>query len=294
MSRLRRFQPALWTLSFLAVAAAPALSPPRAALAQGPAPGEIVFPVVLPPIPPPPPPDVATALPAGVFYVVQSDKPFFCVAAPEGLVTVTAEPGPLRVRGKFAEAPDAVQTKTFTAKFLVVVEAAAKGRCEIIVWPAGSTDPKQVQRRAIDAGGEAPGPGPGPGPGPDPFEAGHQGHQHAPSFGGAPGLKVLVVYDRTKLASMPAEQLNALSGAAVRDYLRAKCAKEGPNNWPAYRVWADDVPTGGETELWQKAMKRPRKSLPWVVIGNGKAGFEGPLPATEADILKLVQKYGGA
>ncbi len=42
---------------------------------------------------------------------------------------------------------------------------------------------------------------------------------------------------------------------------------------------------------WQAAMKRPRGSLPWIVVSNGTTGYEGPLPANLDATTALVLKY---
>jgi hypothetical protein len=123
-------------------------------------------------------------------------------------------------------------------------------------------------------------PGPGPGPDPDPFEA----------AAGA-GLKVLVVTESSDLSKLPRSQVTILTSSAVRAYLASHSAKEG--NTPTYRFWDQNVDVSNETALWQKVWKAPRKSLPWIYIGDGKRGFSGPLPADVASTLALLQRYGG-
>ncbi len=132
--------------------------------------------------------------------------------------------------------------------------------------------------------GDAPPPGPTPpGPTPDPPSP-------APIPGA--GLRVLLVYEAADLARYPAGQVAALYSQEVRDYLNAKCPK-GPGQQPEWRCWDKDVPTANESATWQNAMKRPRASTPWIIVSNGTAGFEGPLPASVADLLALLRKYGG-
>ena len=109
----------------------------------------------------------------------------------------------------------------------------------------------------------------------------------------APGLHVLVIYDAAKLSTLTAEQQGAIYGKDVRDYLRATCPK-GPDGVTAeWRMWPSDVDAAGESQLWQDAMKRPRATLPWVIVSSpGKGGYEGPLPASAAAMLKLLKTYG--
>ncbi len=58
-------------------------------------------------------------------------------------------------------------------------------------------------------------------------------------------------------------------------------------------MWDAGVDASQESQLWQDALKRKRGALPWLVISNGKSGFEGPLPATVDETLTLLKKYGG-
>jgi hypothetical protein len=108
----------------------------------------------------------------------------------------------------------------------------------------------------------------------------------------AAGLHVLVVYDALQLTKMTATQQGAIYAKDVRDYLRATCPKGDDGETPEVRMWSQDTDATGESKLWRDAFARPRKSVPWVIVSNGKTGFEGPLPGSAADMLKLLKTYG--
>jgi hypothetical protein len=38
-------------------------------------------------------------------------------------------------------------------------------------------------------------------------------------------------------------------------------------------------------------MKRPRRSLPWLIISDGIEGWEGPLPETVAKFTELIGTF---
>lgn len=127
-----------------------------------------------------------------------------------------------------------------------------------------------------------PGPGPGPKP-PDPAPS-----DDAPIK--APGFRVLIVYESADLPKLPPKKLSALYSRPVRDYLAASCAKDADNPQGAYRVWDKDVDATAESKPWQDALKRPRTSLPWVVVSNGRTGWEGPLPDGADELLAVLKK----
>jgi len=103
------------------------------------------------------------------------------------------------------------------------------------------------------------------------------------------GFRVLIVYETGDATKYPWETNAIIYGADVRKFLDTNCVKE--NGQPGYRIYDPDVNIGGDLEVWKQAITRPRTSLPWVVISNGKAGFEGPLPKTPTAFLELCQKY---
>lgn len=132
-------------------------------------------------------------------------------------------------------------------------------------------------------------PGPTP-PGPTPPTP--QPPQPAPPIAGD-GNRVLIVYETGDLH--PPAQAAIFTSGVLRDYLDAKTAKDAHNPTGAYRIWDKDVNLNHPlvSPSWKAAMARPRTSLPWIVVSNGKTGFEGPLPADVPKTLDLLKRYFG-
>ncbi len=105
------------------------------------------------------------------------------------------------------------------------------------------------------------------------------------------GLRVLIVYESAEATKLPAAQQSSLYSQGMRDEFNAKCVVGPDGKTKEWRIYDKDVAMGGESKLWQDAMKRSRASVPWVVVSNGVAGFEGPLPGTVADMKALLAKY---
>lgn len=108
------------------------------------------------------------------------------------------------------------------------------------------------------------------------------------------GNRALFVYESGDVSKLPRSQLIVLNSAAVRDYLNAHCVVGPDGKTREWRLWDADVSTVGESPLWQRAFARPRKSTPWLILSNGRTGYEGPLPATVDETLALMRKiFGG-
>lgn len=123
------------------------------------------------PAPPAPMPGAVSKLPADSLYVIDSDVEVLVLASPQGVVSVSQDTGPLKIRGKFVDGTGGVETRTYKGKQVYVVEAAKTGRVELLVVPVGSKVPADVVRRTLDveAGqGPIPPPLPDPKPKPDP------------------------------------------------------------------------------------------------------------------------------
>lgn len=107
------------------------------------------------------------------------------------------------------------------------------------------------------------------------------------------GFRVLMVVERADGSDLTAGQRGVLYGATVRDYLDRKCPRGMDGRTPEYRIWDKDTVPVGHAAHWVDVMKRKRDKLPWIVVSNGKTGYEGPLPSSPAEALELLKKYGG-
>lgn len=104
------------------------------------------------------------------------------------------------------------------------------------------------------------------------------------------GLRVLIVEETAQRSSLPAPQLAELTSGTVFDYLNEKCTAEAGGK-KAWRIFDKDTDVSQEAKFWQDAMGRKRDSLPWLIVSNGRKGFEGPLPANTEALLELIRKY---
>lgn len=109
----------------------------------------------------------------------------------------------------------------------------------------------------------------------------------------AAGFRVMVVYEKSELLRLTPGQHSILYGEAVRDYLRRKCVVGEDGKTPECRFYDKDVQIEFEASHWKKAMQRPRGSLPWMIVSNGKTGWEGPLPESPEKAMEILKKYGG-
>jgi len=106
-----------------------------------------------------------------------------------------------------------------------------------------------------------------------------------------PGLRVMIVEESKERDRLLPGQQAAILGKQVRDYLNAKCVKEGMQ--PAYWIIDKDVPVDGLEKHWRDVFARPRKSLPWLIVSNGKTGYEGELPKNLDETMAILKKHGG-
>ncbi len=158
--------------------------------------------------------------------------------------------------------------------------------------PQGPVGPQGPQGPAGPKGdkgdpGVPPSPGPGPNPNPNPLP---------PTPNPAPipvdGYRVMFVYETADLSKYSKDQVAVLYDTQnVRAYLNSHCVKNGTT--PEYRFFDKDMDLSQESPIWQNALKRPHTTLPWVLISDGKTGYEGVMPANVNDTMSLLKKYGG-
>lgn len=84
-----------------------------------------------------------------------------------------------------------------------------------------------------------------------------------------------------------------MSGNKTNDYMREKGVKGG------FLKLDKDADVSG-LEAWVGlAWRRPRATLPWLIISNGTTGYEGPIPKDASGryspqlTLDLLKKIGG-
>lgn len=254
--------------------------------ADGPSPAAapaIQFPGVAPtPASPVLPDAVSTLLPTQL-YVVTSDQPFLLLASPARMVTITQEQGPIKIRATFADGAGKLETRTYAARYVAIVESASDGRVELLGVPAGVTDESEITRRLIDCG-KGPIPPPDVEPEPD-----------VTPTPGPVGFRVIMVYETS--AALAREQSNILNSTKLRGVLNEVCSK-GPDGRAEWRCWDKDVVIGASespemVKLWN-AVKGQVSPLPRLVVAvNGKATVMD-LPASEDATIAKVKEMAGA
>lgn len=182
-------------------------------------------------------------------------------------------------------------SKSTNAKLKSVLEfTAPPGVYKVQVWGVKDENNVVEATRTVTIQARTPAP-PGPSP-PGPTPPSPTPPQPAPPIAGE-GNRVLIVYETGD--NYPAAQAVVFTSGVIRDYLDRKTIKDQANPNGAYRIWDKDVNLNhpSVSTSWKAAMARPRQSLPWVVISNGRTGFEGPLPPDVPQTLALLRKYLG-
>jgi len=180
------------------------------------------------------------------------------------------------------------------AKFVFRFQVAAPGVYPIGFYTAAGDIPSPPAICTITAGEPGPAP-PGPTP-PGPVPPGPV--PPGPTPGPAPipiaGLSVLIVEESADRAKLTLGQHATLFGRETRDYLDLKCATD-PHvaAWKAYRIWDKNTVLAEAGKTWADAMARPRTSTPWLIVSDGKGGYEGPLPNTVAETMTILKKFAG-
>lgn len=176
----------------------------------------------------------------------------------------------------------------------VIVRSLKPGEFRIRVYGSLSdgtlSDPTYVVIKITDPDAPTPGPTPVP-PGPTPPNPPTPPLPPAPIP--ADGFRVLMVYESSELGKMPSEQEVVLTSQTIRQYLNSRCPSGPDGKTKEWRIYDKDTDASGESKVWQDALKRSHPTLPWIVISDGKNGFEGPLPKDVNATLDLLKKFGG-
>lgn len=131
--------------------------PPSIAAAD-PTPAPIIIPDgPTPPSPPPPTPSTTLKLSSDQLMVVRANIDVVVLTSPAGLVKVTKDAGPVKIKAKFSDGNGTYECKTFTDKWVYSLEATGSGTAELLVVnPADGS----VVRRTLELNGPTPPPPP--------------------------------------------------------------------------------------------------------------------------------------
>jgi hypothetical protein len=167
-----------------------------------------------------------------------------------------------------------------------VVTASKDGSYRILAVAALGDEVSDICCCTVVVGTPVP-PGPTP-PGPTP-----PGPQPGPAPIPVAVLRVLLLYKATDLTKVPPKQQEIFFDSQVRDYLAKNCAPSADGKTRDFHCWDDSVDVSNQAKYWQDVMKRPRASLPWMIVSNPNkgGGYEGPLPGTVDEALAIVKKF---
>jgi hypothetical protein len=102
------------------------------------------------------------------------------------------------------------------------------------------------------------------------------------------GTRILFVFESTD--NIPVAQQHVVYSAAVQAWLAENCAQvDGHAQW---HCWDKDTDATRESETWQAIWKYTLPKLgplPCVLIVRDQAGKIHDLPATEAELLRLLK-----
>lgn len=242
------------------------------------------------PAPPPQAPPGPDKLPADKLYVVDADDPVLLVTSPRGVVKVTRDAGPIKIRGKFVDG-QGYETRTYSGKAVYTLEAVGGGLVEVIVSPAGNTDEEAVVRKTLDVAGPDVKPSPKPDdPKPDDPKPAPKDPAPIP----APGFRALILYESADAAKVPPAQQLIMYGKPTRELLDRVCVAGPDGKTKEWRIYDKDVDTARVDPLWRAAVQRgvqKATTLPWLILSNGETGYEGPLSAGPEAFRALVGQY---
>lgn len=116
------------------------------------------------------------------------------------------------------------------------------------------------------------------------------------------GLRVLIVGEAQKRATLPKEQREIFVSDEFHKYLASIVVmeKDQDQSVPGYRIWDDDY-TDAELSrtpaVWQaayKAMQQLKSRKPdqefWFLASGPKGGYQGPLPGSVQEVKGILSK----
>jgi hypothetical protein len=226
---------------------------------------------------PGPAPAVVVKLTTDRLCIMDWDVPVIVIASPPGLVVISQDSGPMRVRGVFAGGKGKPETKNFAGKYLFTIEGTHAGRVEILVFPVGAKSDAEVYRQTLDIDMGEPTPPPTPTPAPKPKPA-------TPVK-----IKAVTVYE-SGVADLGADSFFGSKELAARWLAKG--------HLPPIEVDQDvkDPDTKLPPAKLKPYLDRAKgKSLPQMYLIDAATGvvlYEGPRPETPAALMTILDSIG--
>jgi len=112
-------------------------------------------------------------------------------------------------------------------------------------------------------------------------------------------IRVMIVQDAEYDEPLSAEMVATINSEAVDKYCDTHCEKDSAGV-SEFKKYMSDTATEMQSPAIRKALEvanaeriKANYRKPWITISNGKRGYSGPVPETEAELLALLKKYGG-
>lgn len=216
------------------------------------------------------------------WFVIEADVPCIVLASRNGFVSIVQEKGPLRLRGKFADGNGKVETRSYVAKSLWIVEAVTPGEVELLIVPTGAVDESTVLRRTLIVGGTGPRPPPKPEPIVNPIV----------------NPIVDTIVDTTPKPSTAKVLTLVIVEKAIERTPESAAVIANLSYWKSLEPTVETVhivPAGTPiAEIYKKQVAQGGGKLPVVILMDHetkKVLFSGPLPADIVEMSALISKY---
>jgi hypothetical protein len=203
------------------------------------------------------------SLSADQFYVVESDTELITLTSPEGYVDIESSTGPIKVRARFVDSADKIETRTYMSPFVYFVTAKAAGKTEMLLVPMGVTSQADIVRQVLTVSGGGPKPPPDDDTKPKPQPT-------------VKNVSIAIVEDTMNRSPDMAITMNGL--VAWTAFVDAG------NDWRAYDL------TTGEAR-GKKAITDLNGPSPGLVVydkATGKMIHRGNMPATIGELKTLI------
>lgn len=117
-----------------------------------------------------PTPVTGATLTPDINYIIESEVDGVVLARPIGLVKITKETGPLRIRGRFIDSPanGKIETRTYKGPNIFIVDAIGTGTVDLSFIPFGFKSEADISSRIVPCVTDGVTPNPKPPPDTDP------------------------------------------------------------------------------------------------------------------------------